>query len=107
MKTRKRTGPRVQEDIIDDVLRRVVDAVPGMSDELAQAIARQVRHEWAGDSSRICYIARREHELRSVRNGAIRRDYERGERVEYLSRRYQLSERRILQIVRAGGAEEG
>lgn len=97
----KEHKPRFQEDIVDDVLRRVIEMAPGFSEALARQIARDVRHEWAGETSRVCYIARRDDEVRSRRNEAIRRDYLAGERIGLLSRRYHLSERRILQILKS------
>jgi Mor family transcriptional regulator len=86
-------------DIVDDVLRRVIEMAPAFSAALAIQIAREVRHEWAGERSRICYIARRGDEDMSARNAAIRRDFHAGERVGFLARKYRLSERRIQQIV--------
>lgn len=90
------------EDIVDDVLRRVIEMAPTFSAALAKQIARQVRHDWAGDRARVCYIAKREDEVRSERNEAIKRDYRAGERTGFLARRYGLTERRIQQIVRGG-----
>ncbi len=92
--------PKFEEDIIDDVLRRVIEMAPSFSAALAKQIAQEVRHEWAGDTARICYIARRDDEVRSQRNDAIRRDYLAGERVGLLSRRYRLSARQIFKIVK-------
>jgi len=97
---------RTPEDIIDDVLRRVIDAGGVIDRAMAQAIARAVRHEWGGETARICYIARRDDELRTQRNRAILRDYLAGERIALLSRRYGLSGRRIIQIVKSAGPDD-
>jgi Mor family transcriptional regulator len=91
---------KYNDDIIDDVLRRVIEMAPAFSAALAAQIARDVRHEWAGDRTRLFYVARREDELRSSRNDAIRRDYLAGERLALLERRYDLTQRRILQIIK-------
>lgn len=96
----KQKKQKINEDIVDDVLRRVIDMAPSFNEALASQIARQVRHDWAGDTSRICYIARREDDLRSARNDSIARDYLAGERIGLLSRRYGLSERHILRILK-------
>ena len=86
-------------DLIDDVLRRVIEMAPGFSAALAEQIGRQVRHEWAGDTVRICYVAAQTAAMRSQRNEAIRRDWQKGERLALLERRYGLSERRLRQIL--------
>ena len=96
----KNKAPRFNDDIIDDVLRRVIEMAPEFSAALALQIAHDVRHEWAGDKARILYIARREEDVRSARNEAILRDYKCGERLALLERRYQLTQRRILQIIK-------
>ena len=93
-------APRFSNDIIDDVLRRVIEMAPTFSAALAAQIARETRHEWAGDKARIFYIARRDDETRSVRNESIMRDYRAGERLALLERRYSLTQRRILQIIK-------
>lgn len=91
---------KLQDDIIDDVLRRVAQAMPSFNEVLAEQIAHDVRHEWAGATTRICYIARRDDDVRSRRNEAIIRDYLAGERIALLQRRYHLTARRILQIIK-------
>lgn len=93
-------APRFSNDIIDDVLRRVIEMSPTFSSALAAQIARETRHEWAGDKARIFYIARRDDETRSIRNESIMRDYRAGERLALLERRYSLTQRRILQIIK-------
>jgi Mor family transcriptional regulator len=86
-------------DLIDDVLLRVMEAAPGLSATLAREIGQKVRHDWAGDTVKVCYIARESRAVRSQRNEAIKRDWQRGERLPLLERRYGLSERRIRQIL--------
>lgn len=93
--------PKFQDDIIDDILRRVIEMAPAFSEALARQIAEEARREWAGERVRFYYIARRDDDMRSQRNEAIKRDYLAGERLGLLSRRYGVSERRILQIIRA------
>ncbi len=93
--------PKSQDDIVDDVIRRLVEQLPDMSVDVALRIAKEVRHDWAGEYSRICYIAKITDSMRSQRNDAIVRDYLAGERISFLSRRYNLSERRIKQILKS------
>ena len=86
-------------DIVSDILKRVVALAPSFSAELAVRIDREVREHWGGDRP---YIARRAGEGTSARNDAIRRDHQAGERMGLLCRRYGLSRQRIHQIL-AGG----
>ena len=96
----KTKAPRFSDDIIDDVLRRVIEMAPAFTAALAAQVARETRHEWAGDKARIFYIARRDDETRSARNESIMRDYRSGERLALLERRYGITQRRILQIIK-------
>jgi Mor family transcriptional regulator len=84
------------DDIVSDILRRVVQLSPGFSAALALQIDRDVREMWGRDR---CYIARRAGEGTSSRNAAIRRDHRNGERIGLLCRRYGLSRQRIYQIL--------
>lgn len=93
-------APKFNDDIIDDVLRRVIELAPAFSAALAAQVARETRHEWAGDKARIFYIARRDEDTRSQRNEAILRDYRNGERLALLERRYNLTRVRIWQIIK-------
>lgn len=97
----KETAPKFQEDIIDDVLRRVIEMAPQFSAAMAKQIAREVRQDWAGEAARVCYIAKRNDELLSARNAAIRRDYLAGERLGLLERRYGIGKRWILKIIKS------
>ena len=85
------------DDFVDDVLRVVGTLVPDMTPEQSKAAAAAVRDRWGGDRP---YIARRAGEGYSSRNEQIRRDYLRGERFEFLERRYQLSKRQLIRIVK-------
>ena len=86
-------------DLIDDVLRRVIEMAPAFSAALAAQISKEVRREWAGESVRVCYIKSEARAYKSRRDEAIKRDWQRGERLPLLERRYGISERRIRQIL--------
>lgn len=97
------------DDILGDMAQHVTSELCAAfnlpSDQVAQLVRRiekERRHEWAGERARVCYIAHKDGELRSERNNRIVRDYLYGERVQLLSRRYGLSERRIWQIIHSG-----
>ena len=86
----------VPDDFVSDVLAVVASVAPLAPEQVAAAEA-EVRARWGGDRP---YIAHRAGEGKSQRNEQIRRDYLRGERLALLERRYGLSQRRLLQIIR-------
>lgn len=85
-----------ENDIIDDILRRVIAMAPGFSAALAAQVDKEARQQWGGDRP---YISLRRGAGTSSRNAAIKRDYLAGERIPLLERRYELSPRRIWQII--------
>lgn len=87
------------QDIIDDVVERLVGALPATTRDAIARVAKEVREAWGGDR---VFVSKRPGEGRSERNQSILRDYQRGERLGLLARRYGLTERRILQIIRGG-----
>jgi Mor family transcriptional regulator len=84
------------DDFVDDVLRVVGALVPDMTPEQCRAAAAAVRDRWGGDRP---YIARRAGEGRSSRNEQIVAEYRRGERAEFLARRWGLSYVQIWRII--------
>ena len=84
------------DDIVADILQRVIALTPGFTAALAAQVDRDVRDLWGGDRP---YIARRAGEGSSQRNAAIRRDWRAGERIGYLVRKYGLTRQRIHQIL--------
>lgn len=80
--------------LIADMQRAVVDIWPGTTQRQLDQVAQQMRHLWGGD--RPPYIAR--VDLRR-RDDDIRRQHHQGERIPYLARKYQLTERQISRIV--------
>lgn len=91
------------DDIVADILQRVVALTPGFTAALAAQVDRDVRAMWGGDRP---YIARRAGEGSSQRNAAIRRDWRAGERIGYLVRKYGLTRQRIHQILALPDEEE-
>jgi Mor family transcriptional regulator len=86
------------DDFVDDVLAIVRALVPGLGADVCAKACAAIRERWGGDRP---YIARRAGEGRSGRNEAIRRDYQRGERLALLERRYAISQRHILRIIKS------
>jgi Mor family transcriptional regulator len=85
-------------DIIDDLLARVIALAPDFSAAIAHQVSREIRDQWAGDR---VYISRRAGEGHSSRNEQIKRDHQIGERMALLQRRYHLSSRRLWEIIKA------
>ena len=88
---------QASNDIICDVLSRVIAMAPGFSPALAEQIDRDTRQVWGGDRP---YISSRKGAGSSSRNDQIKRDYQNGERVALLERRYGLSGQQIRNIVK-------
>ena len=90
-----------QNDIVLDILSRLQQALTEakgeLTPELMKGVEASVRADWGGDR---VFIAKRRGEGHGNRNSRIFRDYLAGERVKLLSRRYGLSERQVLRIVK-------
>lgn len=87
-----------ENDIIDDILRRVIALAPEFSAALAAQVDKQAREQWGGDRP---YISIRRGAGTSTRNAAIKRDYLAGERIPLLERRYSLSPRQIWNVIKS------
>jgi Mor family transcriptional regulator len=85
------------DDVVEFQLRCVLALAPQLSEAIAQAAAAYTRSLFGGSRA---YIASRAGEGTSARNAAIRRDYLLGERIGLLSRRYGVSERQVLRIIK-------
>jgi Mor family transcriptional regulator len=88
------------DDFVCDVLALVADMVPGLDAESARQVDAALRERWGGDRP---YIARRLGDGRSDRNISIRRDYQRGESIALLMRRYQVSRATLYRILGFSG----
>lgn len=87
-----------ENDIIDDILRRVIAMAPGFSAALAVQIDKEARAKWGGDRP---YIGIRSGAGTSSRNAAIKRDYLAGEHIPLLERRYGLGKSRLWEIIKS------
>lgn len=87
-----------ENDIIDDLLRRVIALSPQFSAALAAQIDAEARKQWGGDR---VYIGKRSGLGSSTRNQAIKRDYLAGEHFHLLERRYNLSKSRLFEIIKS------
>jgi Mor family transcriptional regulator len=84
------------DDFVCDVLALVLELAPGITGEQAAQVDAALRERWGGDRP---YIAKRQGEGRSDRNAAIRRDYQRGESIALLCRRYQVSRVTVWRVL--------
>jgi Mor family transcriptional regulator len=93
--------PLRRDDLVADILSRVKLAVDenqgAFTADMVEKIEREVRADWGGDR---VFIPKRMGDGHSERNSRIFRDYLNGERLALLERRYSLSQRRLLQIIK-------
>ena len=88
----------VTDDVVAYTLACVLALAPRTSATMVSTVERQVRDVFGGDE---VWVASAAAQLRADRDHKIRRDYLNGERLELLQRRYSLSKRRLLQIVKS------
>lgn len=92
--------PAMDDDFVCDVLALVQQIAGSVTPDQAAQVDAAVRERWGGDRP---YIAKRQGEGRSDRNAAIRRDFQRGESIPLLMRRYQLSRVTIWRVLGMDG----
>lgn len=88
------------DDIVADIIQRVIQRWHDAPTNDLLALEVEVRRDWGGDRPYIAKVGEAGRVERSQREQAIRVEYERGERVGFLSRKWNLSIRRIQQIVK-------
>lgn len=88
----------VTDDVVAYTLGCLFALAPRTSQAIMKAVDRQVRDTFGGDE---VFIAKGMAEQRKQRDAQIKRDYLAGERIELLMRRYELSKRRLFQIVKS------
>jgi len=92
----------VNEDFVSELINKLKAHLPTLCGEKADLLESDIRSHWGGDRP---YVGKTKFDRanRLVRDNAIYRDHQRGERRALLSRRYRLSPRRISQIVKIQG----
>jgi Mor family transcriptional regulator len=85
-------------DLLADVLQRV-SAITQLPPEQIQAIEAELRADWGGDRAYIARMGECGARLQAQRDIRIRQEHRNGESVRLLSRRWNLSDRRIRQII--------
>lgn len=84
-----------EHDLVSDMLSMVLQLAPQLSAAIAEQVEREARAKWGGDR---VYIQRLGGTT-SQRNALIKRQYQAGERIAYLSRRHGLSPARLYAII--------
>lgn len=88
-----------ENDILEATLRACLEMAPGFNAAIAAAVDERIRADWAREN---CYIPAAVGGIATrtaERDAAILRDYAKGERIALLARRYNLTDRRIRQII--------
>ncbi len=85
------------DDVVEYTLRCVLALAPTLSEAVTRAAEAHVRQMFGGDE---VWVSKRRDI--ATRNSNILRDYLTGERISLLSRRYGLSERHVLRVIKQG-----
>lgn len=85
-------------DPLQQILERVTELV-GLSPDQRLAIEHELRGDWGGERAYIARLGECGARLQAQRDIRIRQQHRAGESVKFLARRWELSERRIRQIV--------
>ena len=83
-----------------DIVRDILDRVFGATDRPLEDIEREIRSDYGGERVYVPRDGDHAHTEISLRNAAIRADWQRGERIELIVRRYKVSRRRVYQLVK-------
>lgn len=102
-KTREHAQPGLDhvehtDDVVEFTLRCVLALAPSLSQAIVAAAEQHVRHVFGGDE---VWVSKRRDLVR--RNSEIMREYLAGERISYLSRKHEISERHVMRIIKTGG----
>ena len=96
--TQRLAAVPVTDDVVAYTLACILALSPRTSAAMVSTVERQVRDVFGGDE---VWVASAAAQLRADRDQKIKRDYLAGERLDLLQRRYRLSKRRLLQIVKS------
>lgn len=91
------------DDVVRDIIARVLARWHDAPANVANEVEQEVRRDWGGDRPYIAKSGQVGEQLRSARDKQICSEHRRGEREAFLSRRWNISIRRIRQIIRSGG----
>jgi len=95
----------VNEDIIKDIIARLNSALKNkkklseLDADFWLGIETETRRDWAGERPYIGKTGEAQRNLVTERNRNMLRDWRKGERRDYLARKYNLSRGRVTQIL--------
>jgi Mor family transcriptional regulator len=89
-------------DLVSDILQRVMDRSMPLPMEVLSAIEDEVRQDWGGERHYVAKIGEGGRAKIAARDRQICAAYQSGLPEDFLSLRYNLTVRRIRQIVAAG-----
>ena len=84
-------------DVLHDVCERLVRA--GVPKDVVEPVIDEVRKDYGGDKVWVARYSERVRERLNTRNMQLYRDWQRGERIEYLARKYNISKKRVYTII--------
>ena len=102
-----RTAPAAvvydRHELVADMQRAVVEIWPDSTQAQLDRVAAQIRDRWGG--CRPAYLG--DDSQRRRRDADIRRLSQQGERVPYLARKFDLTERQIRRILQSDSCASG
>ena len=88
-----------ETDFVTDILHRILPRHTRVARKTRDKIEREIRRDFGGDRFYIAKTGESAQAEITERNWRIYRQYRSGEHIALLARRWQMSERRIRQIV--------
>lgn len=92
-------------DFVSDVIRRALAAAGSDSESAVIAAEIEIRREWGGERIYVSKTGHADLLEMTERNKRIMRDWNAGERVSALARKYRLSKQRISQLIKQASSE--
>lgn len=90
-----------ENDLVSDILQRIVEKRIKLSPKAKRDIEEEVRRDWGGERHYIAKVGECGRIRLSERDQRIRDEHRRGEHEKLLARRWGISPRRVRQIVNA------
>jgi Mor family transcriptional regulator len=86
-------------DLVSDILERIAEKHAKLPPKVAQQIEADIRRDWGGERHYIAKVGETGRAQLAERDALIREQARRGDHVKLLSRRWQISEKRVRQIL--------
>lgn len=89
------------DDIVRDVLHRVIARIGDVPANIPLEVEAEIRRDWGGDRPYIAKAGEAGRVQRSLREGAIRAEHQRGVHVNALARKWDISIRQVQRILKS------